>query len=129
VRGFGGFFFDAQARPVIYLSHPGDRSKVERALAPYLATQRISPSQLQVRHGDFAYADLERWSAQVTANVLGLPGGVFVDADEASNRVRIGVQRGAVEGIRGAVARLGLPTGAVIIQETEPIRRVATLQV
>jgi hypothetical protein len=51
-----------------------------------------------------------------------------VDADEASNRVRIGVERGAAGQARAAVARLGIPAEAVIVEETEPITFAATLR-
>ena len=49
----------------------------------------------------------------------------YVDADEASNRVRIGVERGAGNRIRGSLARLGIPGAAVVIVETEPVRFAA----
>jgi hypothetical protein len=71
---------------------------------------------------------VERWFTQATSEVLAVPGGVFVDADETSNRVLIGVGRGASARIRGIVARLGIPEAAVIVQETEPIRLAATLR-
>jgi hypothetical protein len=53
---------------------------------------------------------------------------VFVDADEAGNRVTIGLERGALAQVRGVVARLGIPLEAVSFQETRPIQQVATLR-
>jgi hypothetical protein len=128
VRGFGGFFYDAQGRPTVYLKHAAERSNAERALAPYFRAQRLSPSAVQVRRGDFDWIQLERWFVQASAEVLGQAGAVFVDADEASNRVRIGVERGAAGQARAAVARLGIPAEAVIVEETEPITFAATLR-
>jgi hypothetical protein len=51
-----------------------------------------------------------------------------VDADEASNRVTIGVERGAQARIQGIVARLGIPKEAVVLQETGPVHFAATLR-
>jgi len=128
VRGFGGFFFDAQGRPTVYLKNAAERSNAERALAPFFRAQGLSPSAVQVRRGDFDWIQLERWFAQASVEVLGQSGAVFVDADEASNRVRIGVERGAAGQARSLVARLGIPAEAVIVEETEPIKFAATLR-
>jgi hypothetical protein len=128
VRGFGGFFFDAQGRPTVYLKNAAERSNTERALAPFFRAQGRSPSAVQVRRGDFDWVQLERWFTQASAEVLGQSGAVFVDADEASNRVRIGVERGAAGQARSLVARLGIPAEAVIVEETEPIKFAATLR-
>jgi hypothetical protein len=129
VRGFGGFFFDAQGAPTIYLKEAAQRGNAERALTGWLHAQGLDPSTLHVLKGDFDWADLEQWQATASEQVLGVAGAVFVDADEASNRVLIGVERGAAGGqARAAAARLGIPASAVVVQETDPIQQVATLQ-
>ena len=125
IRGFGGFFFDAQGTPTVYLKDAAERSNTERALAPFFRAQGLSPAAVRVRRGDFDWVQLERWFAQASAEILGQSGGVFVDADEASNRVRIGVERGAIGRTRSLVARLGIPADAVIVEETEPIEFAA----
>jgi len=112
VSGFGGFFLDAQGVPTVYLKDPAQRGNAERALQPYLNAERMAPGQLKIRRGDYDWAELERWYSTASADLLSLPGGVYVDADEASNRVRIGVERGAAGRIRGALARLKLPEAA-----------------
>jgi hypothetical protein len=76
----------------------------------------------------YDWTQLERWFTRASAEVLAVPGSVFVDADEANNRVTIGVERGAVARIRGIVARMGIPEAAAVVQETEPIRFAATLR-
>ncbi len=129
VRGFGGFFFDAQGAPTIYLKDAAQRGNAERALTGWLHARGIDPSALHVLKGDFDWSDLEQWQATASEQVLGVAGAVFVDADEATNRVRIGVERGAAGGqARAAAARLGIPASAVVVQETDPIQQVATLQ-
>ncbi len=129
VRGFGGFFIDDQGTPTIYLKEAAERGNAERALGAWLQARGLAPSSLRVLKGDFSWADLERWQVQASEQVLGVAGAVFVDADEASNRVRIGVERGAAGGqARAAAAQLAIPASAVIVQETDPIQRVATLR-
>ncbi len=129
VRGFGGFFLDAQDAPTIYLKDAGEKGNAGRALGAYFQAAGINPSQLKVLRGQFEWAELERWQADGGAEALAVPGAVFTDADEASNRVRIGVEHGAAAaGVRAALARRGVPAEAVIIEETAPIERMATLQ-
>jgi hypothetical protein len=129
VPGFGGFFLDAAGTPTVYLRDPARKSEVARALGPYFRAAGIQPSLLRVQHGQFDWALLERWQAGPGNAALAVPGAVFTDADEASNRLRIGVEHGAAAaGVRSALARASVPAAAVIIEETEPIVRMATLQ-
>ncbi len=56
-------------------------------------------------------------------------GVVFVDLDEAANRVLVGVERGASHAnVRSLAARLGVPVEALVVRETDPIVYAATLQ-
>jgi hypothetical protein len=128
VPGFGGFYLDDQGTPVVYLKNVTERGNAQRALAPFFQHQGMSPSQLRVLPARYNWAQLEGWFARTSPEVLSIRGAVFVDADEASNRVTIGVERGALDRVRGIVARLGIPQDAVVLQETEPIRQVATLR-
>ncbi|MGH7580668.1 MAG: hypothetical protein ACREM9_10885, partial [Gemmatimonadales bacterium] len=125
VPGFGGFFLDAQGVPTVYLKDAGKRGDVEQALAPYLRARGMVPGRLQVRRGDYDWSQLERWFSGASAEALAQPGAVYIDADEASNRVRIGVERGASGRLRGSLARLGIPSAAVVIEETDPVRFAA----
>jgi hypothetical protein len=122
VTGFGGFFFDAAGAPTVYLQDPARRADAERALEPFFRARGLAKGQLRVRQGDYEWTDLERWFAEATPAVLALAGAVYVDADEATNRVRIGVERGGQGAVRGALARLGMPDAAVIVEEREPVR-------
>ena len=121
VPGFGGLYLDAQGAPTIYLKDVRKRGEAERALAPFLQAHGIGGGQLKVKKGDYDWAELESWLTSATAEALAVPGAVFVDADEASNRVRIGVERGGVGRIRAALARLRVPDAAVIVEETAPV--------
>jgi hypothetical protein len=127
IPGFGGFYLD-RGTPVAYLKNAAERGNLQRALAPFLRAEGLAASELRILPARYDWAELERWFSHASPAVLGAAGGIFVDADEASNRVMIGVERGAAARIRGIVARLGIPDAAVIIQETEPIRYAATLR-
>src|SRR5687767_5536345 len=121
VPGFGGFFIDAQGSPTIYLRDPSQRARAEQALSPYLRAQGIGAGRLKVLKGDYDWSQLESWFAGVSAEALAVPGAVFVDADEAINRVRIGVEPGAGGRVRAALARLRMPDAAVIVEERAPV--------
>ena len=129
VPGFGGFFFDEQGVPTIYLKETSRRGSAERALQPFLGVRGLGASALRVRKADYDWASLERWQGQASTQALAMRGTVYVDADEANNRVRIGVERGTPAAqVRAAVARLGVPASAVIVEEVEPVTFAATLQ-
>ncbi len=129
VPGFGGFFVDQQGVPTIYLKDVGQRGAAERALAAWFGVRGRAAAQMRVLKADFDWAQLEQWFEKASPAALALHGAVFVDADEASNRVRIGVERGAAVGqVRSALARLGIPSAAVIVEETDPIQQLATLR-
>lgn len=80
-----------------------------------------------MKHADYSWQQLSDWRDDVTDHVLGsVPGVVFDDLDEARNRVTIGVVAGlALSGVNNALADLGIPTTAVIIESTEPVRPAA----
>jgi hypothetical protein len=129
VPGFGGFFFDAEGVPTIYLKEASRRGTAERALQPYFSVRGLKASALRVRRADFDWASLERWQGQASMQALSMRGAVYVDADEANNRVKIGVERGTsgVQ-VRAAIVRLGVPASAVLVEEVEPVKYAATLQ-
>src|SRR5690606_32817414 len=92
VPAFGGFFVDAEGRPTAYLTDMAERGRLERALEPVLRQYGLAAAQVQVRAGAFRHQDLEQWFNAATPEVLNLPGVVFIDNDEANNRLLIGVE-------------------------------------
>jgi len=130
VPGFGGFFLDASGSPTIYLTRPAaSRANAEQALAGYLNARGLGVAGLKVLQAHYGWQQLERWQAQATEAAFQSQGAVFVDNDETSNRVRIGVSDLSSMGeVRAAVARSGLPDDAVIIERAQPIQLVSTLQ-
>jgi hypothetical protein len=129
VPGFGGFFLDDQGSPTIWLAQPAERGNVERALEPWFRATGRAVSELRVLRGDYEWAKLQGWFPAASAAAFAFRGTVFVDADEAANRIRVAVVQGTPIGtIRAALERAGIPAGAVAITEREPIRPLATLR-
>jgi hypothetical protein len=129
VPGFGGFFLSRDGTPTVYLTRGASRAPAERLLAGYLAAKGISTAAVHVAEARYGWKQLERWQESATAEALAVPGAVFVDNDETTNRVLVGVENpGATGQVRAAVARLGIPDDAVIVQRVDPIHQVATLQ-
>lgn len=119
--GFGGFFYDAGV-PTVYLTDPGQRAAAAAALGR-------AASEIQVRQGRFTYQQLDRWFQATSLEALAHAGVVFVDLDEAANRVTVGVEGPAAGGlVRALVARLGMPAEAIIVREVEPIGFATTLR-
>jgi hypothetical protein len=131
--GFGGLFYDEAGRLNIYMtgaSQARSASQLAAAMAGHLSALRIDPSaqQVVVRQGQYDFVQLNAIHRQVTP-VLGIGGVVFTDADEAVNRVRIGVEHATAESdVRNALQVLGVPSEAVVISRTEPIQLNQTLQ-
>jgi hypothetical protein len=129
VPGFGGFFLDGSGAPTIYLTRGSSRAAAERALGGYLAARGLSNASLRVLEGRYGWQQLQRWQDAATEDAFQFAGTVFVDNDETSNRVRIGVENPNAAGqIRAALARRGMPDDAVIIERADPIVQVSTLQ-
>ena len=129
VPGFGGFFVDDQGTPTVYLTNSGRRAAAEQALGPWFRERNRPAAALRVLPARFAWTDLERWYAQASPEALAVPGAVFADADEAGNRVHIGVEHAAAASrVRSVLARLGIPAAAAAVEIVAPIRQVATLR-
>jgi hypothetical protein len=129
VPGFGGLFLDSSGRPTVYLTDLSHRGAAEQALAGFKRSEGLSAARLEVLKGEFDYLTLDKWVSRATPEALAVPGAVFADLDERSNRVRIGVEDGTAEAdVKNLIARLGIPASAVIVERTAPIRLAATLR-
>jgi hypothetical protein len=66
--------------------------------------------------------DLARWFAQASPEVMSLPLTVFADHDEVNGRLVFAIENAsAARGVQTALARLGIPADAYVIQLSEPI--------
>ncbi|HEX9895678.1 MAG TPA: hypothetical protein VGA78_17235 [Gemmatimonadales bacterium] len=128
VPGFGGFFLE-NGRPTIYLTDAGEAAHATGVLEGFLQASGIGQGELQVRRAEFEWAELERWFADAIPAAFQVDGTVLVDLDEAQNRIRIAVDRpGAIGLVRAALVRAGIPERALVIDQTEPLLRMATLR-
>lgn len=120
IPGFGGLYYNEEGYPNIYLT---DTSR-----APEFLTLG---DPFQVHVGQYDFRHLLQWRAELRS-VLSLPDVVFLDVDERTNRIRIGVDLAAKaanrESLEGVLARSGIPREAVIVSATEPIIPLATLR-
>lgn len=129
VPGFGGYFLDTQGHPVVYLKDPSRRGVAERALTRFFARRGVTASDLVVRRGNYDYAELAQWYRRARLAAFQLPGVFLGDIDESRNQLRFGVQGMAVpEMITAALAGLGIPADAFVIQSRVPFRTMATLR-
>jgi hypothetical protein len=134
VPGFGGYFYDDARVLNIYL-HPGMQTMATpaalQALRGHLEGMGVSAADLQgarVLEAQYDFAQLAAMHRQVSP-VLGLEGVVYTDADEAVNRVAVGVTNPtAAAAVERAIAMLGVPREAVVIRETAPIHLMQSLR-
>lgn len=119
VPGFGGLFFE-DGQPTIYLSDRGAAEVARRALLPVLGARGLGGAPLHVLEGEYDWLQLAEWHHRRLLPVLAMDGVIFTDADESINRIVIGVESEALRAaVLEAVERLGVPTDAVVIEETE----------
>ena len=129
IPSFGGLFLDASGAPTVYLTDPGSRGAVASALSSFLRERGFSAADLRVVRGDYGYVQLDRWFNRLSPEAMAVEGAVFIDLDEANNRVLVGVENpAAAASVRDIAARFGLPGEAVVVRETEPIHLAATLR-
>ena len=72
---------------------------------------------------------LAAWFAPAAATVLALPRTVFADNDEKAGKLVFGVEdASAIDEVRAALARLGVPGADYSIEVTPPIHAMSTLR-
>lgn len=138
VPGIGGMYYDtATSHMVVYVKDPSQSKRASGLVRAYLnqarTTQpdaaRASNAPVDVRIGDYEFAQLVGWSEILTRDLLKIPNWISVDADERLNRVSITIAdetaRWAVE---TAVAANGVPAAAVQIEVGPRLYELTTLQ-
>lgn len=126
IPGFGGLFID-DGVPTVYLTDVSQRGIANRVLGAFARGR--GAAGIRVLQARYAYGDLNRWFEQVSQEAFAQGGVVFVDLDEASNKVLVAVEHGASQvNIRSLAARLGVPSEALAVRETDPIHYAATLR-
>jgi hypothetical protein len=133
VPGFGGMFYDESGQLSMYLveSQIGRQQQAKTAVTTLLGDDaRIaSAGKIQIIPGQYDYLQLSDWHARMRADILAAPGVNLLDLDEASNRLRVGIESEQALGlVEKQLAALGIPREAVNIEVTEPIQFAATLR-
>jgi hypothetical protein len=129
VPGFGGFFLDESDRPTAFLTDDVNRGAAMQALNAELRQMGLSRGDVRVLPAAYRWSELSAWHEQGTGAALGVDGVVWTDADESSNRVRIGVADLVAMGrVRAEMARLGIPAGALLVERADPIENMVGLR-
>jgi len=127
VPGFGGMYQDETGTLNVYLLDPGQEGRARAAIASVMRRETEGRG-LRVRRGTFGFTELEGWRRKLPA-VMAIEGVVLSDIDERQNRLRVGVANAAAgQRVRDLLGRLGIPEDAVVVDETDPIGRTATLR-
>lgn len=134
VPGFGGLFFDEAGRPTIYLTDPARLAAASRAATARLERDLavegagVGLAGVRVLRGRYDFLELHRWRGELT-DLLALPGVVRLDTDERRNRLVVGVaDAGAHTAVERALAHLGIPGDAVVVETAASISTATTLQ-
>lgn len=123
IPGFGGMFYDADGYPTVYLRDP----KAPVALS---ALKSLS-SEVRVLQGDYDFEQLVAWK-QSLRSLLGQTGVVYLDADEAHNRVVVGIDASRGKSLAGAgresldkeLDLRGVPRAAVVYRQVPPLKEL-----
>lgn len=128
IPGLGGFYIDANGAATVRLTNPAGRAAAERVLRPQLKALGAGP-ELKVIKADYTAQQLEVWFQRASPQLLALRGVVFVDNNEETNRVTVGVESRAVESsVRSVLRRLGIQSEAVVVEEAAPVYQAITLR-
>jgi hypothetical protein len=124
---FGGHFVDeANGVLKIYLQNPGE------AVAAVVGLRELYgdlPARVEVLQARYTFAQLKAWFERVHSDVLTAAGVVFLDLNEGSNRLQVGVEsQAATPEVEARLARSGVPREAVNIEVTQPVRFETSLQ-
>jgi hypothetical protein len=138
IPGFGGLFYDENGQLTMYVSAgelnapQADQEALRVASSAVLANvlgadeRATAADQLRIVPGQYSFVELQQWHDRMSADVLATPGVVFTDIDEASNRLRIGVDAAQQQSVvEQQLAALGVPREAVVLEVTEPIQPAA----
>jgi len=130
IPGFGGLFYDAEGYPNVYLRDPGAPAAL--AALKSLGGKALN-GELRVRQGDYDFAQLVEWKRALRPALLGRPGVVFLDADEASNRIVVGIDAARAKSLGTtdfdqALAAQGVPGAAVVYREAPAFHDLVGVQ-
>jgi hypothetical protein len=122
VPGFGGLFVGPDGTLHIDLLDQRLGRAAQETIEAIFGPERLPLSGIQVLQGQYSFVQLKAWHERLMPQVLAIPGVILTDIDETENRLRVGVEAQALQGVVEAqLASLGIPREAVIVEETEAI--------
>ncbi|MGQ0701551.1 MAG: hypothetical protein ACT4PM_00280 [Gemmatimonadales bacterium] len=96
------------------------------------AAETVRPNsglEARVGQGAGAVQQAARWFEAATPEAMAVPGAVYADLREESDKLLFGVEHpGAAAAVRAVTRRLGIPDDAVTVVQTAPIVLMATLR-
>jgi hypothetical protein len=136
IPGLAGFYLDTAGNVVVAIKDRGQanpsqsllRSKFQRELAR--ARVRHPSADVLLRGATYSFLELKEWRDRLMkANLLSVPGVVWLDLDEVQNHVVIGLDVGAdAVGPRVVAQSLGVPAEAIDFDVTGPYVPQQTLR-
>jgi hypothetical protein len=122
--GFGGMYVDDDGRLAVYLKDRAQLPAARAAIEAVFGAGRIPAAGVHAVAGQYTMSQLAAWTRRA-GRVLSLPGVVFVDLDEARNRVAVGVEdSSSTPQVKKMLASMDIPRAALVVEITEPIKPV-----
>lgn len=123
ISGFGGYVFDGRGNLVAHVKEPKDNDKAKARLEPKLKEYKAKAKALKnangkvvILEGRYSFPELAAWRDLLTDSLLDVPGVIFTDADEAQNRVVVGVKGDVRTEVEHKIRTLGIPSEAVALE-------------
>jgi hypothetical protein len=119
--GFGGMYVDKDGQLAVYLTDSSQLPAARAAIVAVFGPAAVPAAGIRAVAGQYTLSQLAAWRKRAT-RVMQLPGVVFVDLDEAKNRVAIGVDGvSRTEAVQKMLTSLEIPARAVRVEVTDPI--------
>ncbi|MGQ0642753.1 MAG: hypothetical protein ACT4P6_18570 [Gemmatimonadaceae bacterium] len=122
VPGFGGLFYDeVTGVPTVYLTDTStalaSHAAIEAIFHAHPRSVGMSPGAPgRVLKASYSWESLAAWRDQLDRSLLARAEVIATDVDERVNRVRVLVASAAQQRVQAAIASLGIPAGAVILE-------------
>ena len=135
VPTLGGVYFDPSSDAIVaYVKDDVDIPRLNASVRvsalradPEHKTLFSAGKAIRTVKGMFAFSDLVTYQKALAAKIMSLPDVVSIDADEAANRVAVGmVGEGASEAILSAGDAIGVPRDAIVIQGSKKLPHLTT---
>ncbi|MFY1827311.1 hypothetical protein ACN47A_15425 [Myxococcus fulvus] len=121
--GFAGMYHDEKGRLVVRLVNASAAPAARGAIASVFGADKLPAAGVVTEPATRTFSQLKAIQERLTPEVLALPGAVFTDVDEKSNRVAIGVERAESRArVEWTLGRLAVDRDAVDVVEVGPIR-------